>query len=197
MLLGVVAEGADLFVRPGPLWEPAIAVSLATNAVCVWAGLAVFAGWVLRHPLPAALAGVLSQLVAVASYYGFALVFANRRGSSQILSDMEHWLLVAVVVGPLLGLMGSGLRRADWLGLINAVLLPVGALVDVLRFQHPAKFEVMPWSAAVQVLLVVLAAVLGAAAHRAARRKLVQPGLPVFAHSEVKAVPEHVGWEQG
>lgn len=155
----VVAGGLD----QTPAWR---AVSMLLNAGCVWAGLAVLGGWILGTPWRGALAGVGSLASAVGAYYGYGLISGDRAGIGfgGTSGTVRMWLVLAVVAGPLLGSAGALARRSGLVGTIAALVVPVGATVEmlVLRSLGPEAFRVDPWQAWTQVAVVV-AAVGGAA----------------------------------
>lgn len=178
--VGAVATLSDQLVRPGPFYEPVLALSLASNAVCVWGGIGILAGWLVRRTVPAALAGALTLVVAVLVYYGLGVTVGDRKvslGSAQLLATVEHWLLVAVVGGPLLGILGASLRRRDWLGDLGAVIVVLGTVIDMVHFHHLDResFTILPWSAAAQVLLIAGSIVLAVASRVAARSQRGRP----------------------
>jgi hypothetical protein len=168
-LLGVAAAWTD--VRAGGLEQTPVdrAVNMILNAGATWAGLAVLAGWLVRRPWWAsALAGGVVLLVAVAGYYGYGLAAGDRTGIGLegLSGTLRFWLLASVTVGPWLGIVGTLIARPGIVGLIAALVVPVGIFVEqiVVRRLEPDAFTIdapLAWTGAA---LVVAAAVLGIAA---------------------------------
>lgn len=114
------------------------------NSGTVWAGLSVLAGWLVRRPAPAALAGAGAGLLALLVHYGVGValgVFGLDGFSSN-----ASWFVAAVVAGPVLGLVGAAARRTDALGLLARLVVPIGALLEpwVVGWLTPGAAEV--WS---------------------------------------------------
>ena len=166
--LGVVTAASD--TAAGGLdqtgWSRALGMVL--NAGVVSAGAAVLAGWVVRRAgrSAGALAGFAVLVCAVVGYYAYGVTLGDRAGLGMAaLSGVIRWWLVAsVVAGPLLGTAGVLARRADLWGLAARLVVPGGALVEmvVLRRLGAETFRVDPALAWAQALIVV-AALLGAA----------------------------------
>lgn len=160
--LGAVTAAVDVVaggLGQTPAWR---AVSMLLNAGCVWAGLAVLGGWILGTPWRGAVAGVGSLASAVAAYYCYGRVSGDRVGIglSTLSGTVRMWLVLAVLVGPLLGVAGALARRSGLVGMIAALVVPVGATVEmlVLRSLGPETFRVDPWQAWTQAAVVVAAA---------------------------------------
>lgn len=134
------------------------------NAGWAWAGLAIWAGWIVGRARPAwlhaAIAGVVVLSLATAFYY---LVKTGLQGlSPRTRSDsLLAWWSVAVWVGPLLGVVGALTRRRDVVGWFAALVLPAGAALQmvVLPPGHTAlvveRGQALVWVAAVVMVMVV------------------------------------------
>ncbi|MCA9686965.1 MAG: hypothetical protein KC457_32665 [Myxococcales bacterium] len=184
--LGLLAAASD--VRAGGLDQTGFdrAVSSLLNAGWLWAGLAVFAGWVLagRYRWPVSTAGGFVALeTAVAGYYAYGVLAGDRAGSglAGISAAARLWAVSAVVLGVLLGAVGHHARRSDLLGSVARAVVPVGALAEVLvvRRLDADAFAVDPWlawsGATVVVLAVVCLAAISIGALRTGRTGHVGP----------------------
>lgn len=109
-----------------------------------------------------AVAGVGSLASAVAAYYCYGLILGDRAGIgfSGLSGTVRMWLVLAVLAGPLLGVAGALARRSGLVGTTAALVVPVGATVEmlVLRSLGPETLRVDPWQAWTQVAVVVAAA---------------------------------------
>lgn len=102
--------------------------SKLVNAGVVWAGLMVLAGLLVRRPLPAALAGPVAGLVALTVHYGVGGLFDLMPWAG--LRDNLSWFVVAAVLGAPLGVVGALAGRRTRLGLLAALVVPLGAVVE-------------------------------------------------------------------
>ncbi|MDO5500059.1 MAG: hypothetical protein Q4F67_10325 [Propionibacteriaceae bacterium] len=108
-------------------------VSKIVNSGAVWAGMLVLAGWLVRRPVHAALAGLVAGMVALVVHYGLGQVLGlNEFGSAgwEIWAANRQWFLAALIFGPPLGLVGSVARRANRWGLVARLVVPVAAGVE-------------------------------------------------------------------
>ena len=166
LLLGTAAAVAD--VEAGglgatPSW---LVLDMVVNAGFVWAGLAVLGGRLAATPVRASLAGPLALCCAVGGYYTYGLLAGNRTrvGFAGLAGVERSWLLVAVVLGPVLGLVGAATRRPGPLGLLAALVVPAGAVAEMLfvdRLGRLSDDREMTWA---QVGIVIVAAVVAMAA---------------------------------
>lgn len=133
-LVGVVAlisnitSTAQLSGEADTLLTIRFTVSKVVNSGTVWAGLLIVAGWLVRRPLPAALAGVAAGEVALVIHYGLGQVFGIY--DADIWASNSYWFVAALLLGAPLGLIGALARRADILGLLARLVIPAGALIE-------------------------------------------------------------------
>ena len=113
----------------------AVVVSILLGAGWAWAGLAVAAGWLAgRTGTRAALAAVLALLAATTAYYALDSVLRDEPfGLYQ--QELHRWWLASAVCGPLLGVVGAYVERPGARGLLAALTVPAGALVQMVV--HP------------------------------------------------------------
>jgi hypothetical protein len=58
--------------------------------------------------------------------------------------DLTHWGVAAVLLGPVLGLVGAGTHRSDALGLACRLAVPTGAAVEMLAIHLPHAIRLEP-----------------------------------------------------
>ncbi|MGW2212827.1 DUF6518 family protein [Streptomyces sp. NPDC001781] len=105
--------------------ETSRVLSFLLDAGWAWAALAVTVGWAAVTPGRGALCGVAALTSATVSYYVVDHYLWDAG------SDMLFWLLFGVPAGPVLGWVGSLIRRPGWTGLCAALVVPVGAAVQM------------------------------------------------------------------
>ena len=159
--LGLAAAAADVLaggLNQDDAWR---AVSMLLNAGCVWAGLAVLGGWLLRTPGRGAIAGLLGLSCSLMGYYAGGLIYGDRAhvGLGGLSGVIRVWTVAAVLAGPLLGGVGALIRRAGAPGLVAALVLPVGTVAEILFLHRLASesFVIDPWLAWTQLVLIVTA----------------------------------------
>ncbi|MEU7969737.1 hypothetical protein AB0D09_40840 [Streptomyces sp. NPDC049097] len=101
-------------------------VSLLLDAGWSWAALAVVVGWAVATPARSALAGVAALTAATVSYYVMDAYVWDAG------TDMVVWLVVGVPLGLVLGAVGALVRRPGLTGLFAALVVPVGAAVQMV-----------------------------------------------------------------
>ncbi len=103
-------------------------VSTLLNAGTVWAGLAVLAGRQSTRWWTAALAGVLAAEAALVLHYALGRVLGIF--PQGIWASNLPWFVMAVVACAPLGVVGHLSRRTGHLGLLAAMTVPVGAVLE-------------------------------------------------------------------
>jgi hypothetical protein len=163
MALGVATAWVD--VRAGGLEQDGVwrAASMVLNSGSAWAALAVVGGWLIGRPLAGAVAGTVALVAAVVGYYAFGVLAGDRTdvGLAGVSGAVRMWALLAVVVGPVLGLDGALVRRPGLIGLVAVLVVPVGVVVEMvgLRRLSSETFAVDPtlaWAQAGMVLGAIL-----------------------------------------
>jgi hypothetical protein len=189
--LGVVTLG--LVVGVGAAWSDVAGSTLDPsaidrvllvflNAAATWAALAVLAGWIIGTPMrAAAMAGPTGLLLAIAGYYAYGLIAGDRSdtGVAGVVVVVRVWVLAALIAGPVLGIAGALAHRPGWVGLVAALVVPAGIMVEqvVLRRFGPDEFAVDPVLAFAQGLLLVIGVAIALAAIvRFASGQRISPG---------------------
>lgn len=168
-----------------------VPASLILGVGWSWAGAAILLGRLTAGWQRSAIAGMTVLVLAVCGYYVADMLRGVYRSID--LSDptgatfftdwgafanhVLFWSIASCIVGPLFGLIGSGSRRGDALGLVFKLVLPAVAaaeMVDRLRNDLPPVTDpvrVATWNAvlvsalAIAALLVAWHLVKRSAAH--------------------------------
>ncbi|MET8214065.1 hypothetical protein ABZT51_51390 [Streptomyces sp. NPDC005373] len=140
----------------GTVWAGAAKVlSLLMDAGWSWAALAVAMGWLAGTRVRGALVGALVLLAATGAYY---VTDASVAGAG---TDMVAWSVVGLPFGLALGLVGSAIRRPGLIGLLAALIVPVGAAVQMVVLPPRPHVTLTP-SIVLAEAIVWTAAALGA-----------------------------------
>lgn len=147
-------------------------VSKLVNSGTVWGGLLILAGWFVRRPLQAALAGIIAGATALVVHYGLGHLFAVYQG--EIWGSNWYWFIAALIFGIPLGLIGAAARRQDLWGLAAQLVIPLAAVVEPLMLSMLWPPQILPSPARVSsiacgVILIALG-LLGAVFVSARRR---------------------------
>jgi hypothetical protein len=151
--------------------------SLTLDSGWAWAALAVVVGWLVSRrvrPMEAVLAGALggcvALLVATVVYEALeAMLQEGVWGGWRL----HFWLVLAVVSGPPLGAVGATIRRSGPVGVLAALVVPVGAAVNMVVAPLPAEslmavpVTLTVWGAAAAATVVVVARAIRARRHGA------------------------------
>lgn len=139
-----VTTAAQASGQADALLAARLTASRLLNAGTVWAGLPVLAGFLVRRSLVAAVAGVVAPLLALAVHYALAATTGWVPGLSW--SQNMEWFAAALLGGAPLGLVGALAHRRDVVGVVAALVVPAGAVLEPLvrgSFTVPA---VLPWT---------------------------------------------------
>lgn len=158
-----------------------LTISKLVNSGTVWAGLGIVAGWWVGRWTWAIPGAVLACGTALVAHYAV--------GQAVGLFDATVWLanllwfVAALLVGPVLGLIGALARHTGPLGTAAALVLPLGAVTEPFllgMFEVPA---ILPWpvrmATTVCGVVLVLAGMVGGVAviraRRPGRRRAIEP----------------------
>ncbi len=143
-LVNAVAQSSvDLDSREATTngWSIAEILSVLLDSGWAWAGLAVLAGaWATQSGLSAfgsrilargAVAGVLPLLAATGSYYALDTIIHDDPVTSYAV-DTAFWWTMALLLGPILGVIGACARRPGVIGVLAQMAVPVGAAVQMV-----------------------------------------------------------------
>ena len=110
--------------------------SLLLDVGWAWAAVAVAAGWLVGAGAigRGAAAGAVSLMAATAAYFVMDSLL-REESLAGYLGEARYWLLASLMLGPLLGAVGASLVRAGVTGLLAGLIVPVGALVQILLVQ--------------------------------------------------------------
>ena len=157
-----------------------------------WAAVGVACGWVAPTKRIALVGSTCALLSAVLTYYvsdlargvydvidpADAALSHVTTGWTVALADLSYWMVAALLVGPLLGVVGHAIHRTDRLGLLAELVVPTMMVGNVLlvtarlgRFQQPGSLA----AHAVIVGLAVLWAGWAAARRRRLSRSAESP----------------------
>ena len=109
--------------------------SLLLDVGWAWAAVAVAAGWLGAGAIGrGAAAGAVSLMAATAAYFVMDSLLLEESLAGYV-GEVRYWLLASLMLGPLLGAVGASLVRAGVPGLLAGLIVPVGALVQILFVQ--------------------------------------------------------------
>lgn len=146
--------------------NPRRVASLVANSGAAWAGSGVLGGWLLGSALRGLAGGPVALVAAVVAYYLLGAVVGSETpdGSAE---QIALFSLIALVAGPVLGVVGGAIRRRGALGLMAALVVPLGACAEqIWRSSH---VELQPDPARPTANVVLLALALAGAAVAVAR----------------------------
>lgn len=127
-LLSNITTEAQMMGRADTFKAIRLTISKLLNTGTVWAGLAILAGWFVRRPAQAAIAGPISCLTALVAHYGLARLIGVF--DPEIWGENAYWFGFAAILGAPLGLIGSLAHRDGILGLAARLVVPAGALLE-------------------------------------------------------------------
>jgi hypothetical protein len=142
----VLGEVGTARAERGGWSQAAEFASLILDAGWAWAATAVLVGWLMsRHArsapgmLLSALAGGLALVFATTAYYGVDLLFD---GGAWWGMATRYWLIGSVLLGPPLGVVGALIRRPGPTGMVAALLVPVGATLQMVLLPPPSDSRI-------------------------------------------------------
>lgn len=136
--------------------SPRRVASLVVNSGAAWAGAGVLGGWLLGSALRGLAGGPVALVTAVVAYYllGAAVGSETPDGSAD---QIVLFSLVALVVGPVLGVVGGTIRRRGVLGLIAALVVPLGVCAEQIWRASSVELQPDPAHPAAKIVLLALA----------------------------------------
>lgn len=136
--------------------SPRRVASLVVNSGAAWAGAGVLGGWLLGSALRGLAGGPVALVTAVVAYYllGAAVGSETPDGSAD---QIVLFSLVALVVGPVLGVVGGTIRRRGVLGLIAALVVPLGVCAEQIWRGSSVELQPDPAHPAAKIVLLALA----------------------------------------
>ncbi|MFF0509065.1 hypothetical protein ACFYUH_36520 [Streptomyces fimicarius] len=138
----------------GTPWAKAAKVlSLLLDAGWSWAALGVLAGWLTGSLLRGALSGVAALAGAVVAYYATD-TFVFGAGT-----DTIRWVVTAVPLGFVLGMVGAAIRSRGLMGLAAALVVPVGAAVQMVVMPPRPHMTVTPSIVVAEIIVWTGAAI--------------------------------------
>lgn len=162
-------------VNAGGTWVAKVAevASLLLDIGWAWAGVAVAVGWLAGTRLRGSIAGVLALLAATTAYYcvdGLLL----REPLAWHGPEIVLWWLASVVFGSALGVVGASIRQPGVVGLLAALTVPAGAIVQliflppwgVLVYTAAIWAQVIMWAGALVCIGIIVTRYLAARPHR-------------------------------
>lgn len=160
--------------------SPRRVASLVVNSGAVWAGLAVLGGWLVGSTLRGLVTGPLVLILAIVAYYvaGAVAGSENRDGS---VDQIAYFALASLIAGPMLGAVGGMIRRPDLLGLLSALVVPMGVYVETIWRASTIQVQpdpARPLADAVLFALATVGVVVAVARYVAGRRALILSANP-------------------
>ncbi|WP_446218838.1 hypothetical protein [Micromonospora sp. IBHARD004] len=142
--------------------------SLILDSGWAWAAMAVAVGWLVSRglrPVVGALVGALAGCVALIDativYDAVPMLFPFHQGFGW--GQMPFWLVASLVLGLPLGAVGATIRRRGPVGVLAALVAPVGAALNMVVLPPPAESPVAElamltvWGAAATATVLVVA----------------------------------------
>ncbi|MEV7331956.1 hypothetical protein [Micromonospora sp. NPDC093244] len=141
--------------------------SLILDSGWAWAAMAVAVGWLVSgglRPVVGVLAGALAGCVALIDativYDAVPMLFPFHQGFAW--GQTPFWLVASLVLGLPLGAVGATIRRPGLIGVLAALVAPIGAALNMVVLPPPAESPVAEpvvltvWAAAAAATVLVL-----------------------------------------
>src|SRR4051794_21131542 len=136
--------------------SPRRVASLVVNSGAAWAAMAVLGGWLVAPTLRGLIAGPVVLILAVVSYYLVGAVAASEDPDGSV-DQVTYFGLVALLAGPALGALGGRIRRRDVLGLLSALVVPLGVYAEKIWRASTVQVQPDPARPLADIVLVTLA----------------------------------------
>jgi hypothetical protein len=138
--------------------SPRRVASLVFNSGAAWAGVAVLGGWLVGSTSRGLIAGPVVLILAVVSYYLVGAVTGSENPDGSV-DQINYFGLLSVLAGPVLGAAGGRIRRRDALGLVSALVVPLGVYVETIWRASIVQVQSDPARPLADIVLVTLATV--------------------------------------
>lgn len=165
LLLG---EGGSARADRSAWSQTAEFASLILDSGWAWAAMAVAVGWLVSRglrPVVGVLVGALAGCVALVDativYDAVPMLFPFHQGFGW--GQMPFWLVASLVLGLPLGAVGATIRRRGPVGVLAALVAPIGAALNMVVLPPPAESPVAElvmltvWGAAATATVLVVA----------------------------------------
>jgi hypothetical protein len=136
--------------------SPRRIASLVLNSGAAWAGMAVLGGWLAGSSSRGLIGGPVVLILAVVSYYLVGAVAGSENPDGSV-DQVAYFALAALLAGPVLGAAGGGIRRRDALGLIAALVVPLGICVETMSRAAMVQVQPDPARPLADIVLVTFA----------------------------------------
>lgn len=148
--LGAAASISNRFESPA---------TFLLNAGWAWAALPVAVGWIVGFVKLAVFAAPLAGFSAVLAYYLSDSILGGTPLSFYA-TDIVVWLIAFAVIGSAMGFVGVRARRPGLVGSLAALIVPLGASIEMIWLPRWPAFAERSWSlGAAQVIVWVGSAV--------------------------------------
>ncbi|AKK12001.1 hypothetical protein [Corynebacterium uterequi] len=117
--------------------------SKLVNSGTLWAAVPFVAGAWSRRWWVGAVAGCAAAMASLVVHYGLGTIFGMFTPMDWVYN--AQWFFLALVLCPLLGLMGFGSQRPGLIGDVLLFTVPVGALAEPLVTSLFTPWERLPW----------------------------------------------------
>jgi hypothetical protein len=137
--------------------SPRRIASLVVNSGAAWAAMAVLGGWLVASTARGLIAGPVVLILAVVSYYLVGAVAGSENPDGSV-DQVSHFGLLGLLAGPVLGAIGGKIRGRDVLGLISALVVPLGVYAEWIWRASTVQVQPDPARPLADIVLVTLAA---------------------------------------
>lgn len=126
-----LAAGGGLGLLSSVTNEWASVLTFVFNSGWAWAGIMVLGGWIGGTWRTAILTGILAELAACTAYFATDSWLRGEPFTSYAL-ELSYWSLIALALGPGLGLVGAGARGRGLGALFAGLVVPFGAALEMV-----------------------------------------------------------------
>ena len=126
-----LAAGGGLGILSSVTNEWASVLTFVFNSGWAWAGIMVLGGWIGGTWHTAILTGVLAELAACTTYFATDSWLRGEPITSYLL-ELLYWSLIALALGPGLGLVGAVARGRGRGALLAGLVIPFGAALEMV-----------------------------------------------------------------